>query len=158
MLKEATSSSSMSFITRAQQCFLRAYGKLNGFVLKFGTMNSTHIFSKITKNMQIISKGNKSKQKPIFSPNLCCNRFMEQLEVCGRGEKGCGKNAASKILKILPNTCCITSNGTNGLETALGSEQENSHHGNTSISKYIIRDILYNLYYLFHTHYVQLRI
>ena len=44
--------------------------------------------------MQIISEGNKSKRKPIFSPNLCCNRFTEQLEVCGRGEKGSGKKCS----------------------------------------------------------------
>lgn len=78
---------------------------------------------------------------------------------CVGGEKKVpAKNEAFKILKILPNTCCIISNGTNSLETALGPEQENSHHGNTSISKYIIRDIFYNQYYLFHTHYVQPRI
>lgn len=65
---------------------LSAYGRLNGFVLKFYTMNFTHIFPKITKKEQIISEGTNPKENLFLAQTSGCIDLMEQLEVC-EGEK-----------------------------------------------------------------------
>lgn len=129
-----------------------AYGRLNGFVLKFGTMNFTHIFPKITKTCKYSVKETNPKRNLFLAQTSAVIDPRNNWKCVWEGSRFRQKMKPSRYWRFYPTLVVSSVTATNSLETALGPEQENSHHGNTSISKYIIRDIFYNQYYLFHTH------